>query len=320
VSEICVPSAAALSGKLLILSDGKPGHVNQSIAFARLLDLPYDIRRVSFRNRLYKALSYFFDKMGIYTSDLFDVAGDLPECSVVVSAGSGTYYASRFLSRALGVRSVAIMLPRNYRYDFDLIVAQQHDRPPVRDNILILPANLSFPEPKGLVERRGNGPCVSLIIGGPSRHYEMSVSLVENQVKQLVTLFPDADFLVTTSRRTPAAVEELIDNGPFRYKIIASREQVNPVADLLAISDYVFVTEDSTSMISEAVSFGKANVEVLPLPLLGKTHKVRSMLKVLSELECLHIFDGTLGSCNQKLNQGKELKKVVSVLLQCELA
>ena len=39
--------------KLLILSDGKPGHVNQSVAFAKLLDLPFEVRRVSFCNRLY---------------------------------------------------------------------------------------------------------------------------------------------------------------------------------------------------------------------------------------------------------------------------
>ena len=53
--------------KALILSDGKPGHVNQSIAFARLLGLDYEVREVSFRNRFCKGLSYLFDRVGIYT-------------------------------------------------------------------------------------------------------------------------------------------------------------------------------------------------------------------------------------------------------------
>jgi uncharacterized protein len=46
-------------GKVLILSDGKPGHVNQSLAYARLLGKPYEIRRVAFKFRIFKALSIF---------------------------------------------------------------------------------------------------------------------------------------------------------------------------------------------------------------------------------------------------------------------
>ncbi len=37
--------------EILILSDGKPGHVNQSIAFAELSGANYSIVEVTFRNR-----------------------------------------------------------------------------------------------------------------------------------------------------------------------------------------------------------------------------------------------------------------------------
>jgi hypothetical protein len=37
----------------------------------------------------------------------------------VVSAGSETYYANKVLARRHGVPSVAIMLPRGYRLNFD---------------------------------------------------------------------------------------------------------------------------------------------------------------------------------------------------------
>lgn len=288
--------------KLLILSDGKPGHVNQSIAFARLLGLPYEVRRVLFGNRFNKALSYLFDRLGFTATGLFKVIGELPECSAVVSAGSETYYANRALAKSLGVRSVAIMLPRGYRYDFDLIVAQQHDRPPVRDNVVALPVNLSHTEPKGLVTREGDRPCVSLIIGGHSRHYRMDAALLDKQMQQILDLFPGADFLATTSRRTPPDVEALVDNWPLCYKVIASRQTVNPIPDFLAISDYVFVTEDSTSMISEAVSFGHANIEILPLIKNGQAGKVQRMITALEEQGSLHIFDNSLGGCHYKLN------------------
>lgn len=292
---------------LLILSDGKPGHVNQSIAFARLLDMPYTIVRVRFRNRLCKVLSYLFDRVGLLVKILFYVDGDLPDCCTVVSAGSDTYYANKVISKAMNSRSVAIMLPRSYRYDFDLIIAQEHDQPPFRDNLLMVPVNLSFPEPKGLVSKPENKLCVSIIIGGPSRHYHMDINILDQKLQQIYKIFPDADFMATTSRRTPKEVEALVDNGPFRYRVIASREDVNPIPDFLAISDFVFVTEDSTSMISEAVSYGKACVEVLPLQKTGKAGKVTRMLDGLQKKGCLHFFDGAAARCNRKVDLKEKL-------------
>lgn len=298
-------------GKVLILSDGKPGHVNQSVAFARLLELPYEIRQVFFRTRLNKTVSYLFDRIGWYVSGLFDAGGTLPYCSTVVSAGSETYYANRTISRKLAARSVAIMLPRGYRRDFDLIIAQQHDRPPESDHILTLPVNLSCPVPTGTVSRNPDRPCVAFIIGGPSRHYQMDPAVLAKQMHQVFTAFPDADFLATTSRRTPTEVEVLLDSFELRYKVIASRDQENnPVPDFLAISDYVFVTEDSTSMISEAVSFGQANVEILPLQRIGRSNKVRRMIVPLQQQGYLHEFDGTLGACHRKVDLRGALREV----------
>lgn len=298
--------------RLLILSDGKPGHVNQSVAFARLLGLPFEVRRVSFRGRLYKALSYLLDQLGLSAPGLFEIKGDVPECSTVVSAGSETYYANRLLARALGARSVAVMLPRGYRYDFDLIIAQQHDQPHLRDNILELPVNLSYPEPKGYVKREGNKPCIAFIIGGSSRHYTMDATRLGEQLRQVFDLFPGADFLVTTSRRTSPEVESLVGNGPFRYKVIASRQEINPIPDFLAISDYVFVTEDSTSMVSEAVCYGRANVEILPLAKIGKTSKIERMINHLELQGYLHVFNGALLECHRKFDLQAALREVWS--------
>lgn len=297
---------------ILILSDGKAGHENQSVAFARLLNLPFEIRRVHPTSRMSKAASYFFDHVHIRTSRLFHVDGDLPQCRAIVSAGSETYYANRILSQQLGVRSVAIMLPKGYRYAFDLIIAQYHDRPPKRDNILALPVNLNCPEPKGLIAAQNGRPCVSLIIGGSSRHFQMETQRIERQLKQVVSLFPQADFLATTSRRTPPDVEALIEKSPFRYKVIASREDTNPIGDFLAVSDYVFVTEDSTSMISEAVSFGKACIEILPLKKSGKTSKIRRMIEYLERENYVHVFDGFYGNCCRKFDLKPALQKVWS--------
>jgi len=296
--------------QVVILSDGKPGHRNQSLAFAGLLGYSWEVRRVAFRNRFCKALSYLADNLGLHLPWLFRLEGPVPAGCAVVSAGSATYYANKVLARRLKVPAVAIMLPRGYRYDFDLIVAQQHDRPPRRSNILVLPVNLSRVEPRGLVTRDPERPCVALIVGGPSRHFSMDQDRLREQVRRIFNLFPHADLLLTTSRRTPADVETMLEAMPFKRSIIFSREPVNPIPDFLAISDYVFVTEDSTSMISEAVSFGQASVEVLPLPATSARNKVGTMVADLAKRGCLHVFDGSLGDCHRKLDLQGELEKV----------
>lgn len=299
-------------GKVLILSDGKPGHVNQSLAYARLLGKPYEIRRVAFKFRVLKALSYFFDRIGVLTDHLFSIDGELPVCEQVVSTGSTTYYPNRVISKKLGAQSVAIMLPRGYQgAHFDLIIAQAHDNPPVTNHVLVLPVNLSCPQPQGLVKRSGMGPCVAFIIGGPSRHFHMDNKALADQLDQIYTLFPGGEFFVTTSPRTPPEVDQLIQDRPFDYRVIYSREQLNPIADFLEHSDYVFVTEDSTSMISEAVTFGRACVEILSLSSTGEKNKVGRMIQTLEDKGCLHVFDGTLGGKNRKIKLKEVLDQAV---------
>ncbi len=301
--------------KLLILSDGKPGHVNQSVAFARLLGLDYTVCRVSLKSRFAKALSYLLDRLGIYSSSLYRIDGELSsEASAVVSAGSSTYYANRVIGRILKVPSIAIMYPGGYTPAFDLIVAQEHDSPPERDNVLTIPINLSAPQPLGAVTRRDGVTTIAVIIGGPSRHFSMDVDRLRRQLEKLYDLFPRADFIATTSRRTPVEVDRLIEEGPFSYRVIASRENVNPIADFLAMADYVFVTEDSTSMISEAVCFGAARVEVLPLVKTGTRNKVQGMITSLAAGGYLHVFDGEVGDCGRKMEIRPMLLKSVKLI------
>ena len=57
-------------GKVLILTDGKAGHENQSKAFARALGCEFDLVEIHFKSKVHKTLSYFFDRLGIRTLSL----------------------------------------------------------------------------------------------------------------------------------------------------------------------------------------------------------------------------------------------------------
>ena len=62
--------------RVLILSDGRMGHLNQSLAFVKYLDLSYDVVPIKFKYKWLKVLSYILDKIGVYTEKLFDIQLD----------------------------------------------------------------------------------------------------------------------------------------------------------------------------------------------------------------------------------------------------
>lgn len=301
-------------GKLLLLDDGRPGHLNQSLAFARLLGCDYEVLRVGFPGRLHKACSYLFGAASLYVRRLFTLERR-PEgpFRAIVSAGTDTYYANLTLARELGCPAIAVMLPRGYRYrDFTRIVAQEHDRPPARGNILSIPVNLSCVRPQGIFHAEPGVRYAALIVGGPNRVYTYDRQSFGEFLESLFRHFPDHRLLVTTSRRTPAEIDRLLDQYPFAARYIYSRDPVNPIPDFLAVAEHLFITADSTSMISEAVAFGHGCVDIVPLRQLRSPGKYGRMIARLSALGCLHVYDGTLGSADRKLDLSAVLKGMVA--------
>ncbi|MDD2450462.1 MAG: ELM1/GtrOC1 family putative glycosyltransferase [Sulfurovum sp.] len=295
--------------KLLILSDGRPGHLNQSIAFAKYLNVTYDIVPVKFRSKWAKGVSFVFDRVHFYT-DLLHISSPPPDVTYdgVVSAGSDTYYLNKFLSKKLHARSITMMLPRGYRYDFDLIFAQRHDAPPLKENIVQIPANFAYIEPKGIYKTAN--PSIGIVIGGSNRYFTLTPQKLKAQLDLIIRHYQGYEIAVTTSPRTPKEIERLVKSYGFDYAVIFSENPVNPIADFLEQCSDVFITADSTSMISEAVSWGNANVEILPLEYQGE-NKFTRFTAFLEKEGYLHICDGTFKPCNRKIDFLRYIPKEV---------
>jgi len=287
--------------RVLILSDGRMGHLNQSIAFAKHLKAAYDIVPVHFTCKACKLISYLFDACKLYSSILFKLETPLTQhYDMIVSAGSSTYYANKTLARKLGSKSVTMMLPQSYRYDFNLVFAQSHDNPPYQPNIITLPANFSYVEPQGLFTPKGNS-AIGIIIGGNNTHFTMDKERLKKQLDFIFERFEGYEIAVTTSPRTPKEIETLVESYPFAYRVIFSHNKINPIADFLHSCEVVFITIDSTSMISEAISYGTSCVEILPLND-AKTNKFFTMTETLQAQKYVHLFDGTLAHHNRKID------------------
>ena len=295
--------------KALIVSDGKKGHLNQSIAFCNYLDIPYEIVDVRFKNRFFKWLSYLLDHVRIYTLGLLHTEPlARTSYSTVVCAGSGTYYAAKCYSEAWGAKSIAMMLPKGYSYDFDLIFAQIHDNPPRDKNILPIPANFSYVTPQGIYVPKKK-QAIGIVIGGDNKVFTFSAQRLKKQLDTIQALYPDYEVAITTSPRTSSQIETLIEGYGFAYEVIFSKNPINPIPDFLAGCETVFITADSTSMISEAISYGQANVVVLPLDA-KEENKFTRFVQRLKHEGYLDVFDGTRGDKNRKIDFRKYLQGI----------
>jgi mitochondrial fission protein ELM1 len=307
--------------RILILSDGKAGHESQARALCAGLGVACEVVRVAYPFRLGKAASYLYDRLGIRTSCCFDVAPFEGPFDAIVGAGSTTFYPLKVLARRLQIPSVALLYPRGYRLDFDCIVAPTFDQPPELPQVVTIPANLTNTNDafyaQGVAEFRQRHtparPAVGLILGGPNPFAHMEADEMAHHFDRIFAATAGMERWITTSRRTPRAVEALVDRLPFDYKLIYSRDTFNPIPAFVMLCETLFVSNDSTGMISEAVTRGRARVEVIP-NLRNPHSKFGRFVDDLARDGHAHLFQGTLGEARRKIDLAPALARVAERL------
>ena len=355
-------SDVANMSKVLILTDGKAGHENQSRAFARALGCEPMLLPVKFKSSFAKALSYLLDLFGILTirvfkdfkvlndlkdpndlKDLKDLNGpndlkdpnglkdlndlkdpnglkDLKDLKAVIGTGSGTFYAAKTIARRLGVPCGVVLYPRGYRLaGFDCILAPSFDRPDSVPNVIPIPANLvandeAFYEAgvKAFRERYtpSDRPAVAVIVGGPNKCATLSADWMRAQLEQIFAKCrPSHEIWVTTSRRTPPEVEAVVDSFPFDYKLLYSRDHFNPIPAFVSLARVLYVTAESTGMLSEACTFGTAEVHALD-NLKSGPHKFRRFIDDLTSAG--HLDGARKIDLSEQFARAKELLKIKS--------
>lgn len=280
--------------KVLILTDAKAGHENQSKAFARALGCDFDLVEVHFKSGFHKALSYLHDKLGICSlrflkfenQTIKQIKQSNNPYAAVLGTGSGTFYAAKSLARKLGVKCGVVLYPSGYNLStFDCILAPTFDKPKKASNIIEIPANLvaadeafyekgvaAFKEHYQKVNGRALDPAaqpVAVIVGGPNKCSSMTPDWMKAQLDAIFNPNtqapnnPNTRFWVTTSRRTPPEVEAVVDSYPWDYKLLYSKDHFNPIPAFVKLAKTLYVTAESTGMLSESCTFGTAEVKAL---------------------------------------------------------
>ena len=236
-------------------TDGHPGHDSQSLGLTSALgelsaveQFDFDVQsmRVNFLNVLFKR----FPNIQKY-----------PAPDLLIGAGHGTHWPMLAARRALGGKIIVLMKPSLPVGWFDAVVVPRHDNLSAADNIFLTEGALNSIHP-GQQHQPGLG---LILLGGPSVEYSWEPGSIVDQVNILIMQQPDIRWMVTSSRRTPLDILErfsLLDNTDTMPHALC---QPGWLAEQMALSGEIWVTEDSVSMLYEALSSG-ARVGLIKVP------------------------------------------------------
>ncbi len=348
---------------ILVLNDGKAGHLNQAKAVAKI------IKKVACDNNLNRQFSQWYpphtflyhqqrkiaegagaDELEIKTVEVKFKNGFCrtllatcsifanPDCrgclrclrfclkkdsfaelmqlpaNIIVSAGSSLSSVNLFFSYKNNARSVVLMKPSFLNLDrFDLVIVPEHDRVKPKDNVLLTKIAPNLIDREYLQEQADilntqyairntqyetKGPTIGVLIGGDTPKYRLTTELMNKIVSQLKETAGNLDcrILVTTSRRTPQAVEKLLKDNltnfePCKLLVVANEKNIpEAIGGILGLSDIIVVSGESISMVSEAVSAGKDVLVFKPEKKVRAPSKQERFLEKLEREEILKII------------------------------
>jgi hypothetical protein len=244
-----------------VLSDGRPGHENQSVGLALAL-----ARRTGATHEVVKLDPAAGAWARMRAAAAGPGKGGGEKIDLVIATGHRTHLPLWWAARRLGARSVVIMKPSLPLAFFDLAIIPRHDladtardtakRMLTRGALNRVPEELPVKEARGLV-----------LLGGPSRHHGWDGAALAPMIARVIAAEPGLEWVVADSRRTPEGFLDGLQlaGGPRVTKVPHAETGPGWLAGELARARLVWVTADSVSMAHEAVTAGAAT-GVVPVP------------------------------------------------------
>ncbi|MFV8819566.1 mitochondrial fission ELM1 family protein [Haliea sp. E17] len=246
---------------LCCVTDGKPGHRTQLAGLAQAL------------GELQPVVTSWLDVSA-------DVPGPVPLPDLILAAGHRTHWAGLRLKWSSKAKLVVLMKPSLPRFLFDLCVIPEHDSVAPSSRVLTTRGMLNDIRPGAGADPQSG----LLLLGGPSKHHGWSDSAILEQVGQLRALLPAVRWQVTTSRRTPDSLDSQLAqlaSADFAFTPFAQTDR-DWLRRQMAACGVIWITEDSASMVYEAMTAG-ARVGVLAVPRLGESRVSRGLDALLQE-------------------------------------
>lgn len=273
---------------ILILSDGRPGHYHlaEGVAAAISRRRPVDVQHVRILRRVVApvrgmahALTLGIPPAAILRHGYSGEQSSIRPARLVISAGGETVAANAAAARLLGADNIYCGTLKHIAPERFSLIITSYDRfrAKPRHLVALKPSHI---DPDDIARRSVPAPAagalpgrLGLLIGGDSGLFHFD----DADWRALYDLMTSSAggtatrWVVSTSRRTPDAVGDALakmaaqPNGPILEFIDYRTAGPGTLPRLFAAVDGVVVTEDSSTMLSEAVCARLPVVGVSPV-------------------------------------------------------
>lgn len=237
---------------IVYVSDGKAGHRSQAVGLYKAMQRQSNIE-VTFQEISIQELPIFSLLKALWARrfGLFEKKPDY-----IFGVGSHTQARVLLLGRVYPKAKTVIMMKPNFPVNwFDYAIIPQHDG--VKESMHVITTQGAL---NPIVNENRHQPNRILIaLGGNSKRHQWNDEKVLSSIQRLVENNVHATFILTTSRRTPDTFLETLPQQNIYSKLQIFSVEHTPqgwVFEEMQKAEAVWVTEDSVSMIFEALTAG----------------------------------------------------------------
>lgn len=290
---------------IVYVSDVKAGHRSQAVGLYKAMQRISN-SEVTFQEIAIQQLPIFILLKGIlrHQLDLFEKQPDY-----IFGVGSHTQSRVLLLGKIYPQAKTVILMKPNFPFVwFDYAIIPEHDGVPESMHVITTQGVLN----PIVNEQRHQADRILIALGGASKRHQWNEAKVLSAIQQVAVNNPQAEIILTTSRRTP---KEFLQH--LSVQAYASQLQIFPVEDTpqgwifeqMQQAEAVWVTEDSVSMIFEALTAG-CEVGIIAIDRL-KSDRITTLLDQLLSTALSDQRHSNL--LNLKLN---EATRVADILLK----
>ena len=294
--------------KGLLLTEGMHGMISQVEGLAKSLNIEFIHEKIEL-NSFWKLIPPKFTP-----SQNFTFKNDIKKnFDIVISCGRKSVIPSIYLKKKYKdkIMNIHIQDPKVSLNNFDYVVVPQHDS--LNGNNVItsigaihylkqdeLDQNENY-----LKDKINKEKIISLIIGGPNKYYDYNDKSIGEIFTKIQKNFIDNDYqlIVIPSMRTPQKIIDKAANYFDKNQVIINNIDKKAYLSSLKLADYIVVTCDSTSMISEAAITGKP-IYVAQMTPIKKNYRFEKFFNLFRSMNIIRNLESSVEKWNyEKLNE-----------------
>ena len=302
--------------KGLLLTEGMHGMISQVEGLAKAMDIDFIHEKIELNN-FWKLIP---PKITPIRSFVFKNNID-EKFNIIISCGRKSVIPSIYLKKKFKKKifNIHIQDPKVSLDNFDFVIIPEHDGVNGK-NVITTKGAIHYLRSE---ELNGNKDylksqikkenLVTLIAGGPNKYYDYNEQSIKEIFSKIDKNFISKGFqlIFVPSMRTPQKIIDLAKNYFGNDQIIITKVDKKAYLSSLKISNYIVVTCDSTSMISEAAITGKP-IYVAQLPSIKKNVRFIKFFELFKSLNIIKDLEDSVENWNyEKLNETDRISNYI---------